>query len=334
MIFLSWLDFLQERACRLWRAWSNRKMVKIKQIENNNVPYELLYLADEDDGQIMKYKESSTFWAAMDNEEIIGIIGINELNNHSAEIVCVAVDSEHQNNKIATRLIEKAISVSKDKGYKEIIIKTGNSGIKQLHLYQRCGFRFDSVNKDYFIKNYKNPVYENDIQCLDQIILKYKIYSQKELNKIIKDYWNGFVNTNEKYRDSKYEVWSFGYTDNLANRLLGYVKNGKKTGTSSALEMYEMDEKIPEVDDISIITNGKGLPGCIVKTIEIKKKKFKEITEVEARLEGGDDLSLDYWRNVHEDFFRSEYEKKGKVFTEDIPVIFEIFEVIYDRDKK
>ncbi len=309
-------------------------MIKIKQIENNNVPYELIYLADEDDRQIMKYKDSSIFWAAIDNEKIIGIIGINELNNNSTEIVCVAVDEKYQNNKIATRLIEKVISVSKEKRYKEIIIKTGNSGIKQLYLYQRCGFRFDSVNKDYFIKNYKNPIYENDIQCLDQIILKYKIYSQKELNKIIKDYWNVFVNINEKYENSKYDVWSFGYTDNLANRLLGYVKSGKKTGTSSALEMYEIDEKIPEVGDISIITNGNGLPGCIVKTIEIKKKRFKEITEVDARLEGEGDLSLKYWRNVHKDFFRSEYEKKGEIFTEDIPVIFEIFEVIYDRDKK
>lgn len=307
-------------------------MFKTRQIRNEDVPYELIYLADEDDDQIKKYKETSTFWATMDDEKIIGIVGINKINEESTEIVCLAVDEEYQNKKVGTNLIEKAISVSKEKKYKEIIIKTGNCGIGQLYLYQRCGFRFDSINKDYMIKNYKNPIYENDIQCIDQIILKYKIYTEKELAKIIEEYWDRFVKKNEEYKESKYDVWSFGYTNNLANKLIGYVKEGKKTGTSSALEMYDIDEKVPEESDISIITNGNGLPGCIIRTEEIRNKKFKEIKEEEAILEGEGDLSLEYWRNVHEHFFRSEYEEKGKEFTDEIPVIFERFEVIYNED--
>lgn len=248
-------------------------MFKTRQIRNEDVPYELIYLADEDDDQIKKYKETSTFWATMDDEKIIGIVGINKINEESTEIVCLAVDEEYQNKKVGTNLIEKAISVSKEKKYKEIIIKTGNCGIGQLYLYQRCGFRFDSINKDYMIKNYKNPIYENDIQCIDQIILKYRIYTEKELAKIIEEYWDRFVKKNEEYKESKYDVWSFGYTNNLANKLIGYVKEGKKTGTSSALEMYDIDEKVPEESDISIITNGNGLPGCIIRTEEIRNLK-------------------------------------------------------------
>ena len=158
-------------------------MLQTKQVKNDDVPYELIYLADEDDDQIKKYIDSSTFLATIDDEKIIGIIGMNEINEKSTEIVCVAVDEDYQNKKIGTNLIEKAISVSKEKNYKEIIIKTGNCGIGQLYLYQRCGFRFDSVNKNYMIENYKNPIYENDIQCIDQIILKYRIYSEKELDR-------------------------------------------------------------------------------------------------------------------------------------------------------
>ena len=105
-------------------------MFEIKQIKNDEVPYDLMYLADEDDDQINKYKDSSTFFATMDNEKIIGIIGINEINKESTEIVCVAVNEKYQNKKIGTHLIEKAILVSKKKKYKEIIIKTGNCGIK------------------------------------------------------------------------------------------------------------------------------------------------------------------------------------------------------------
>lgn len=133
-------------------------MLKTKQIKNDDVPYELIYLADEDDDQINKYKDTSTFLATMDDEKIIGIIGINEINEESTEIVCVAVDEAYQNKRIGTNLIEKAISYSKDKKYKELIIKTGNCGIGQLYLYQRCGFRFDSVNKDYMIKIIKSNI--------------------------------------------------------------------------------------------------------------------------------------------------------------------------------
>jgi hypothetical protein len=86
--------------------------------------------------------------------------------------------------------------------------------------------------------------------------------------------------------------------------------------------------------DISIITNGNGLPGCIIITEEIRKKKFKEIAEEEARLEGEGDLSLEYWRNAHEHFFRLEYEEKGRTFTDKIPVIFEKFEVVYDEERR
>jgi len=45
------------------------------------------------------------------------------------------------------------------------------------------------------------------------------------------------------------------------------------------LELYEKNEKVPEQNNISIITYGDGLPGCIIETVEIKIKKFDEINE-------------------------------------------------------
>ena len=61
-------------------------------------------------------------------------------------------------------------------------------------------------------------------------------------------------------------------------------------------------------------------------------KLFREITEEEAGIEGEGDGSLEYWRNGHRYFFEREYKEQGKTFSEDIPVIFEIFNVIYNVD--
>ena len=309
-------------------------MPLIEQIEGRDVPYDLLFLADEDDDQIKKYRDTALFWVAKQDDVIIGMIGLSEIEEGKVEIKCVAVYEEYQNKKVGTELIERVIAYSKEKEYREIILKTGNCGLGQLYLYQRCGFRYDSINKDYFLKYYKVPIYENTIRCTDQIVLSYRIYTEKELKIIIDNYWKKFTDMKPEYIGKSYEVWGFCYGEYLPNKLIGLVKEGKKTGTSSALELYDVsDEKLPEKGDISIVTYGNGLPGCIIETIETRTKKFKEITEEEARLEGEGDLSLKYWRESHEWFFGLEYKEAGKEFSYNIPVIFERFEVIHDEDR-
>ena len=72
----------------------------IERIENQEVPYRLLYLADEDDEQIKKYRDTAIFWAAREEKEILGIIGLQVLDQESTEMVNIAVDEAHQNKRI------------------------------------------------------------------------------------------------------------------------------------------------------------------------------------------------------------------------------------------
>ena len=146
-------------------------MVRIERIENDKVPYALLFLADESDEQIGKYKDSAVFLAARLDGEIVGIIGLKEIEEHCLEIVNLAVEEAHQNRKIGTKLLEAAIAEARARRYRELVIKTGNCGIMQLYLYQRVGFRFQAINRDYFLQNYPLPIYENGIPCVDQIVL-------------------------------------------------------------------------------------------------------------------------------------------------------------------
>jgi uncharacterized protein YhfF/N-acetylglutamate synthase-like GNAT family acetyltransferase len=307
--------------------------MNISRIENDRIPYGLLLLADEEEQQIAKYKDRALFWAAYEKDEVMGIIGLTSENSESSEIVNIAVEEKWQNRKIGTALIEEVVAFAKGQGNKEIIIKTGNSSLKQLHLYQSCGFRMERINKDFFTKNYGKPLYENSLPCVDQIVLKYKVYSAEESDRIVKEYWNRFLEINPDYQGRSYEAWNFGYGESQPNKLLALVKERKKQGTSSARELYEEGEILPQVGDLSVITYGNGLPGCVIETKDIRVLPFKGITPVEARLEGEGDLSLEYWRREHEAFFQGEYEQVGKAFTEAIPVIFEQFEVIYDEDR-
>jgi uncharacterized protein YhfF/ribosomal protein S18 acetylase RimI-like enzyme len=314
-------------------------MIRIEQISGNDVPDELVYLADEDETHISTYRDTALFWAAWIDDRIAGIIGVKEIDyagtsSTGIEIVCVAVHEQFQNRGIGVALVQTTIQYAKAGTYSDILVKTGNSSIKPLYLYQKCGFRFDSVIPDYFAEQYGHPIYENGLRCLDQIVLRYRIYSGAELQVIQESYWDRFVCRYPEYKQAAYDVWMFGYDDSVANRLIGLVKQGKKTGTSSALELYCDDEKKPGAGGLSMVTYGNGLPGCILLTEEIRIKKFCNITPEEALLEGEGDLSLRYWQEAHRAFFTREYAEAGKLFSENMPVIFERFRVLYDEDRK
>lgn len=83
----------------------------------------------------------------------------------TVELVNVAVLEEQHNRGIGKQLVMDAMGVAKVKGYKTIEIGTGNSGIGQLALYQKCGFRIIGVDMDFL--NSVVPVITSRILSMD-----------------------------------------------------------------------------------------------------------------------------------------------------------------------
>ncbi|MBN2628626.1 MAG: GNAT family N-acetyltransferase [Spirochaetales bacterium] len=307
-------------------------MFPIETVPGDEIPRHLLFLADEDGKRIGKYRSSALFFAVRKEGQVIGMIGLRENSPGEMEIVTLAVDEAAQNGGLGTALLEHAIAYAREKGYRDILIKTGNSSIGQLYLYQSCGFRLESIKRNHFTENYEEPIFEKGIPCRDQLILRYRIYSSEELAGIEKSYWDRFTKDHPEYAGWTYDSWMFCSGEKLPNRLMALVKTGMKRATSSAEELYEPDEEKPFPGSVSLVTYGNGLPGCIIETEEVLHRKFLEVSEEEARLEGEGDLSLDYWRREHEKHFRREYARGNRDFSFDIPVIYERFRVIFNED--
>jgi len=123
------------------------------------------------------------------------------------------------------------------------------------------------------------------------------------------------------------EKWHFGMTEDMANDLLKLVLAGKKRATASSFLGYGDDEPLPKVGEISVITDWKGTPGCVIQTTNVRIIPYCEITYDIAKLEGEDD-TLESWQKNHEAFFREEGQQLGYTFTEDMPVVFEEFKVV------
>jgi uncharacterized protein YhfF len=112
------------------------------------------------------------------------------------------------------------------------------------------------------------------------------------------------------------------------------VIDGKKRATTGSIWAYEYDkEPILRPGDLTILTNFDKSRACIIRTKNVAIKKYIEITEEEARKEGEGDLSLEYWRRAHKEYFEEECKRIGKEFSEEMPVAYEEFEIEYKDER-
>lgn len=138
--------------------------------------------------------------------------------------------------------------------------------------------------------------------------------------------WDKFISENN-ISNKTYDAWSFGSDANL---LANLVVTGQKTATASAYVLYELEnEKLPEVNQYSIILNTNQEAVCIIKTTKVYVTTFNEVTKEHAYKEGEGDRSLKYWQEVHKQFFSECLNEAGLTFSQDMKVVCEEFEVVY-----
>lgn len=151
-------------------------------------------------------------------------------------------------------------------------------------------------------------------------------YSKERLD----NFWKRFLKETGRSGTIEYlDVFHFELTEKWANELLRLVLIGQKKATASSLWGYEIEGKrLPEVGDLSIVTNWEGEPRCVIETVAVTIMLFSDMTYDICKREGEDD-SLESWRTGHARFFRDEGNKLGYEFSNDMPVVFEDFEVVY-----
>jgi ribosomal protein S18 acetylase RimI-like enzyme len=140
-----------------------------KLTKGEKLPMELLLLADPSEEIVMEYVSRGECFVAEQEQKIVGVYVLLPTRPETIELVNVAVAEKQQGRGIGKLLVMDAIKAAKTKGCKTIEVGTGNSGIGQLALYQKCGFRIVGVDLDFFIRHYPEEIYENGIQCRDMI---------------------------------------------------------------------------------------------------------------------------------------------------------------------
>lgn len=152
------------------------------------------------------------------------------------------------------------------------------------------------------------------------------------MNDLVKQFWLEFCETSGINSETPYQVWFFGNTEEMAKELAKLVISGKKTATASLVEFNKKHPEVAPIDDgYSVITDFHGNPLCVIQTTEIRQIPFDEVDAEFAFDEGEGNQTLEYWREVHRQYFTKEAAENRLEFNEKSLICCERFRLLYSK---
>ncbi len=145
--------------------------MQVKDLTPAEWPWPLLLDADPLRSLIDSYIHQSTVMGLMEGDAVIAVVVLLPRDRQVVEVMNIAVAPSHQGKKLGKLLLAAAVERSRHQGTKHMLVGTGSSSISQLAFYQKMGFRLESIDRDYFVRHYPEPIYENGIWCRDRVIL-------------------------------------------------------------------------------------------------------------------------------------------------------------------
>jgi len=149
------------------------ELCKIRQLhKDEKTPYDLLLLADETVEAINRYIFDCEIYVLEEENQIIAEYALLVLNDKEVEVKNIAVATEHQRQGKGKTLLKDATRRARSRGFKRVLMGTGDTSGMPLCFYLKEGFEKYAVKKDFFILNYPKPIYEGGVQLKDMVMLK------------------------------------------------------------------------------------------------------------------------------------------------------------------
>lgn len=132
----------------------------------------ILHDADEDDrriAQALQNRDNTSYLAYADGR-VIGALVLCRAPDH-AEIVYLAVPAEMRGHGYGRAILAHLADAMRSLGLRFLLVGTANASLDNIAFYQKCGYRMDSVRKDYF-EDLAQPAWENGIRIIDLLVLR------------------------------------------------------------------------------------------------------------------------------------------------------------------
>ncbi|MBO9471219.1 GNAT family N-acetyltransferase [Endozoicomonas sp. G2_2] len=150
----------------------NHIPILIEETSPREIDIDLLLLADPSVKKIRSYLPRSKCFTASVDGRVIGACVVQRFDARKHEIMSIAVHPDKQMTGVGSTLLGWVIQFVRKAGAHKLEVGTGTFGY-QLAFYQRQGFRVTSIDRDFFITNYDERVFEDGIQLLDMLRLTF-----------------------------------------------------------------------------------------------------------------------------------------------------------------
>ncbi|MGB0953602.1 MAG: ASCH domain-containing protein [Planctomycetota bacterium] len=115
-----------------------------------------------------------------------------------------------------------------------------------------------------------------------------------------------------------------------ANTCADLVRAGIKVATCSLKYWYDQGGlPMPKVGHLMVVTDWDGNPISIIETTSVTVRRFCDVGEEHAYLEGEGDRTLAYWRRAHWDFFTADLADEEMEPSEEMELVLEGFKVVF-----
>lgn len=258
---------------------------------------------------------STTYWLVdTEKKEFIGYVEVyhrltEEVYNANGHIDCV-VAPQHRKKGYGSKLGAKGLEIAKELKLCEILINCDcdNIGLKKIIKNNQGVFS----SEDYY-KGKKRERY----------IIVFNPSAQKMWRKFLE------VRRTDDLKEHEFNYYCFQFSRD-ADGLSELVKMGIKKATVNLVFSCENKNTIyPKIGDYNIILDSKDEAACVVKIIKVDKRKYTDVDEQFAILEGEGDKTLLYWRKVHEEKFKKCLEEHNKKFDCNLDLYLERFKLMY-----
>jgi ribosomal protein S18 acetylase RimI-like enzyme len=131
----------------------------------------LLHLAEDSDSQLEAAIDDGVMYVVADDGEHIGVVLALAHAPGEVELRYVAVAASHQRKGIGKAMLAHVAAASREMGAKRILVGTSSADTGNLDFYQRCGFRLQSIERDYFspARGYPPDFVLNGLPAVDMV---------------------------------------------------------------------------------------------------------------------------------------------------------------------
>ncbi|MEZ5474950.1 MAG: ASCH domain-containing protein [Steroidobacteraceae bacterium] len=132
-------------------------------------------------------------------------------------------------------------------------------------------------------------------------------------------------------RITSYKIRHYGSRE-IGDAIIALVKSGEKTGTFSlAAEFEGQAESAPALGDHYVVTAFDGTPALLLRITAVELVPFVGISHEHVQVEGPKARSVAVWRKIHWEYWGAGLRTQGKEPSEDMPVIFQRFELLFPK---